>query len=133
MRIEISPENAESVVMSHATLVDEYVPVDGRLDLSPEQRLTERHQLNHRAIVSVVGTPNQVLHGVTRNLSEGGTQIRLDEPLPPSTLVKIEFDDNLLLGEVIYCTQEQSGWLAGVRIEHGLFGLTGLATAMNRF
>ena len=119
--------------MSYTTLVDESVAVDGRLNRRPEQRQTERHQLSYPAIVSVVGTSNQVLHGMTRNVSEGGTQIRLDEPLPPSTLVKIEYEDNLLLGEVIYCQQEQSGWLAGVRIEHGLFGLTALATAMRRF
>jgi len=119
--------------MSHTTLVDESVPVDARPNLRSEQRQTERHQLSHPAIVSVVGTPSQVLHGMTRNVSESGTQIRLDEPLAPSTLVKIEYEDNLLLGEVIYCQQEQSGWLAGVQIEHGLFGLTALATAMRRF
>jgi hypothetical protein len=33
----------------------------------------------------------------------------------------------------VYCQQEQSGWLAGVKIEHGLFELTALADAMRGF
>jgi hypothetical protein len=119
--------------MPHATLVDEPVSLDRRLDPGPDQRLAERRQISHPAIVSIAGTLGQVLHGVIRNVSESGTQIRLDQPLPPSTLVKIEYDDNLLLGEVVYCRQEQSGWLAGVKIEHGLFDLTALAAAMQGF
>ena len=119
--------------MPHATLVDESVSLDRRLDPDPDQRQAERRQISHPAIVSVAGTLDQVLHGMIRNVSEGGTQIRLDQPLPPSTLVKIEYDDNLLLGEAIYCQRDQSGWLVGVKIEHGLFDLTALATAMQGF
>jgi PilZ domain-containing protein len=119
--------------MPHATLVDEPISLDRTLDQGPDQRQAERRQISHPAIVSVVGTPGQVLHGVIRNVSEGGTQIRLDETLAPSTLVKIEYDDNLLLGEVVYCREEQSAWLVGVKIEHGLFELRALATAMQGF
>jgi hypothetical protein len=118
--------------MPHATLVDEPVSIDRELDQRQDQRQVERRQISHPAIVSVVGRPSQDLHGMIRNVSEGGTQIRLDEPLPPGTLVRIEYDDNLLLGEVVYCQREQS-WLAGVRVEHGLFHLTALAAAMREF
>jgi hypothetical protein len=98
-----------------------------------DQRLTERHKLHHQATVTVVGPSAQVLHGEIRNLSDGGTQIQLEEPLPPFTLVRVEYDDNLLLGEVVYCQAEQIGWLAGLRIEHGLFGLKALAAALQSF
>jgi len=119
--------------MPHAMLVDEPVSIDRELDQRQDQRQVERRQISHPAIVSIVGTPTQVLHGMIRNVSEGGTQIRLDEPLAPCTLVRIEYDDNLLLGEVVYCQQEQSGWLAGIRVEHGLFHLKALAAAMQEF
>ena len=119
--------------MPYPTLVDEPVSLDQKLDQRPDQRQAERRQITHQAIVSLVGAPSQVLQGTIRNLSEGGTQIRLDEPLLPSTLVKIEYEDNLLLGEVIYCQQEQSGWLVGIKIEHGLFELTALAAALRGF
>jgi len=109
------------------------VLADQSVDQSVDQRQTERQELSQFAIVSVVGTPAGVLQGEIRNLSQGGTQIRLGEPLPPFALVRIEYDDNLLLGEVIYCRQEQCGWLVGLRVEHGLFGLTALADAMQAF
>jgi hypothetical protein len=119
--------------MPYATLVDEPVSLDQRLDHGSDQRQAERRQISHPAIVSIAGTPNLVLHAMIRNVSAGGTQIRLDQALPSSTLVKIEYNDNLLLGEVIYCQPEQSGWLVGVKIEHGLFELAALATAMQAF
>jgi len=101
--------------------------------IAVDLRQTERRGLSHPAMVTVLGTVVQVLHGEIRNISEGGTQIRLSEPLAPSTLVRVEYDDNLLLGEVVYCQSERSGSLIGLRIEHGLFGLTQLASAMQGF
>jgi hypothetical protein len=98
-----------------------------------DQRETERRELSQAALVTVVGTSGQVLQGEIRNVSEGGTQIQLSEPLPPFTLVRIEYEDNLLLGEVVYCRQDQSAWLLGLRVEHGLFGLTALAASMQGF
>jgi len=96
----------------------------------PDQRKSSRQQLNQSAIVTV-GPDSRVLHGELRNVSAGGTQLRLAESLPPYALVKVEYDDNLLLGEVVYCQKEQSHWLVGLRIEHGLFGLTALAEAIS--
>jgi hypothetical protein len=99
----------------------------------PDQRRTERRELAQVATVSTMGTPQRVLTGEIRNLSEGGTQVWLEEPLPPFALVKVEYDDNLLLGEVVYCQADGIGWLVGFRIEHGLFGLTTLSAAMESF
>ena len=119
--------------MPHATLVDESVSPDPGVDQRPDQRQAERLQLSHPALVTLVGTTRQLLHGMIRNVSEGGTQVRLDQPVSSSTLVKIEYDDNLLLGEVVYCQRDDSGWLAGIKIEHSLFELTALAADMRRF
>ena len=101
--------------------------------IAVDLRQTERRDLSHPAVVTVMGMPGQVLDGQIRNVSEGGTQIRVSEPLPPFTLVRVEYDDNLLLGEVVYCQPDGSGCLLGLRIEHGLFGLTALARAMQGF
>ena len=98
-----------------------------------DQRSGQRFELGRPARVSVVGTPGRVLDGEIRNVSEGGTQVRLAEPVAPFTLVRIEYDDNLLLGEVVYCRQDATSWLAGIKVEHGLFGLEALAVAMKGF
>jgi PilZ domain-containing protein len=98
-----------------------------------DKRSGRRFELGRPASLSMVGTPGRVLSGEIRNVSEGGTQVRLAERVEPSTLVRIEYDDNLLLGEVVYCRPDQSSWLAGIKVEHGLFGLAGLAEAMKGF
>jgi len=72
----------------------------------------------------------QVLQGEVRNVSKGGTQLHLDQPLAIGSLLKVEYDNNLLLGEVIYCLQEKPVWVVGIRIEHLLSGLAALDEAM---
>ena len=106
------------------------VDAPSALDQQPDQRQAQRHQLSQSAIVSVFGTPSLVLHGEILNLSEGGTQIRLDQPLCYASLVRVDYNDNLLLGEVVYCQREQAGWLVGIRVEHALHRLTALARAL---
>jgi len=103
------------------------------VDRQEDQRQDERHQSSRSVIVSVLGTGNQILHGEIRNVSNGGTQLRLDQPLQYASLVTIDYDDNRLLGEVVYCEKEQAGWLVGIRIEHALLGLATLASLGDRY
>ena len=93
-----------------------------------DQRQEQRHQLHQSAAVSVLGSDSAILYGEIQNISKGGAQIRLGQPLRYASLVAIDYDDNRLLGEVIYCEKQQSGWLVGVRVEHALLGLATLAS-----
>ena len=118
--------------MRQSALIDETTVADIR-DQGREQRNERREQLDVSAKLTLIGPSRQVLYGEIRNISQGGTQISLSQPVPSFTLVKIEYSDSLLLGEVVYCQRDQSGWLAGVRVEHGLFGLEALAEVMRQF
>ena len=100
------------------------------LEHQPDQRQAERHQVSQSAIVSVLGTTGQVIQCEIRNVSKGGTQLQIDRPLGPGSLLRIEYDDNLLLGEVMYCHHQEMSWVAGIRLEHTLTGLTALADAL---
>jgi PilZ domain len=100
------------------------------LDQQPDQRQSQRHDLSQSAVVTMLGTTTQVLQGEIRNVSKGGTQLHLGQPLGIGSLLRVDYDNNLLLGEVVYCQQVQTGWIAGLRIEHTLSGLTALADAM---
>lgn len=102
----------------------------GALDQLTDQRQAQRHPLSQSAIVSVLGAANQVLQGEIRNISKGGAQLQLSDPIGPGSLLRVEYGNNLLLGEVMYCLQEQTSWVAGIRIEHVLSGLTALSDAM---
>lgn len=97
-----------------------------------DQRQAQRHEVNQPVVVSVLGTPSQVFHGEIRNISEGGIQLLLDQPVQYGSLVTIDYDDNRLLGEVVYCQKEQAHWLVGARIEHALLGLATLASLGER-
>ncbi len=122
----ISAGNAEHVIMRLQTVAADHPPI--ALDHQADQRQDQGHQFNQSATVSVLGTASEILHGEIRNVSNGGTQIRLDQPLRSAALVTIDYDDNRLLGEVVYCEKEQDGWLVGIRVEHALLGLTALAS-----
>lgn len=121
--IAVSDESAEHFVGRPGAIVG---------DLQPDRRQTPRQQLSQSAVVSVPGT-GQFFHGEIRNLSEGGAQILLHEPVRVTSLVKIEYADRLFVGEVVYCRQEQAGWLLGIRVERALSGVTDRADAMRRF
>jgi hypothetical protein len=103
------------------------------LNQQTDQRRDQRHQLNLSATVNVLGTASQVLHGEIQNISNSGTQIRLGQPLRYASLVAIDYEDNRLLGEVVYCEKEQSGWLVGICVEHALLGLATLASIGERY
>jgi hypothetical protein len=116
-------------MQTQSAVLDAPVAVDQKLD----QRQYQRHEVSRSATVTVLGADRQVLHGSIQNVSQGGSQFCLDEPVSAGALVKIEYDDNLLLGEVVYCQAEQIGWLVGVKVEHALSGLTALAKSLEDY
>ena len=126
----ISARNTEDITMGLQTIVAD-APL--ALDHQADQRQDRRYQLSQSVIVSIVGETSQILRGEVRNVSNGGTQIRLDQPLRYAALVKIDYDDNCLLGEVVYCEKERAGWLVGIRVEHALLGMAKLAAMGERY
>jgi|SRR5690242_9391615 len=123
----ISWTNVEDVNMRRQTLV---VDAPSTLDQQPAQRQAQRHQSGQSAIVGVLGTAGQIFQGEIRNVSKRGSQLHLNQPLGVGSLLRIEYDNNLLLVEVVSCQHEQAGWVVGIRIEHALSGLTALADAL---
>lgn len=117
--------NAEHMIMRLQTMVADASIV---LDQGAKLREDQRCQLDQSATVSALGTASDIFHGEIRNISRSGTQIWLGQPLRYASLVTIDYDDNRLLGEVVYCKKEQVGWLVGIRVEHALLGLATLAS-----
>src|SRR4051812_31107775 len=111
-------------------MILETMVVDASVMLDPQtdRREDRRHQLDQSATVTVLGSANEILHGEIRNISNGGVQIRLDQPVRYASLVAIDYDDNRLLGEVVYCEKAQAGWLVGIRVEHALLGVATVAS-----
>jgi hypothetical protein len=54
-------------------------------------------------------------------------RLLVDRALPPGSLVKVEAEDALLLGEVCYSLASNPGFEVGVQLQHSLIGLRELA------
>jgi PilZ domain len=126
MAARVHPGN--NYIMSLATVAVETSVFE--TTTTAERRQNLRHRVGCDATVTVFGMGDPVFEAVLNNVGEGGAQLTLDRSVAPSSLVKIEYSDNFLLGEVVYCRKENSAWLVGVKLEHGLFGLTALASAI---
>jgi hypothetical protein len=71
------------------------------------------------------GTP---LEGRLANVSANGIRLMLYRKLDPGTMVKVEWGNTLLLGEIIYCKAEGSEFAAGLELEDALYETDSLAS-----
>lgn len=101
-----------------------------------ERRTTRREPVQIQAVLSTLheergetrkGPPVQVL---LEEISGRGARIRLPLPLRPGTLVQIETAEDLLLGEIIHCREEQSGFVAGMELDCALHAAAGVRALM---
>jgi len=60
------------------------------------------------------------------DFSGHGLAMQLPKFVPPDTPIKIEYEDELLLGEVSYCVAQGQGYRLGLVIKHRLPGLAQL-------
>lgn len=82
---------------------------------------------------AVLQIPAPDAHGTRRNLEceieemHGKRMIlSTDERVPEATAVSIEYEDTLLLGEVVLCSHTKPTWKVEIRIEQMLTGLQSL-------
>jgi hypothetical protein len=95
-----------------------------------ERRRDQRISPQQNAIVLVLGEEAGVsapLHARIIDISERGMSFKTMEPLPVGAAVRIDLDDNLLLGEVCHCSAMEGGYLCGVELEHVLSRVADLA------
>lgn len=97
------------------------------------QRREPRFPIDRPIVVTVFGPPDTRVEARIRNAAGRGLGLELAAPLASGAALKIELEDSILLGEVIYCRAQESGWYAGVELAHALFGLVELANVMRGF
>ena len=67
------------------------------------------------------------------NFSGRGLRLKSDQKLPPGTLVRIDLNTTMVLGEVCYIEPDGEGFAVGLRLEHSLKQTEGLKRLRNRF
>lgn len=99
-----------------------------------ETRVQANHvQANQSVAITLFGEPDIRLWGRIRNISGRGIGLEMEGPVAAGTALKVELDDALLLGEVIYCRPDESVFYVGVELEHALSGLGELSRMVNAY
>ena len=97
------------------------------------QRREVRIQANQSVAITLFGESDVEVSALIRNISGKGIGLELQGPVRPGTLIKVDLQDALLLGEVIYCRKDESSYYVGVELEHSLCGLGELSRMVNAF
>jgi hypothetical protein len=97
------------------------------------ERREPRFEANQSVWITLFGEPDIRLPARIKNVSIRGIGLELQGPVAIGTALKFEVDDSLILGEVIYCRQDEASYYVGVELEQALCGLRDLAEAVRAF
>ena len=97
------------------------------------QRREPRLQIDQSVWITIFGEPDIRLPARIKNVSARGIGLELQGPVAIGTALKFELEDSLLLGEIIYCREDEDSFYVGVELEQALYGLTDLAAALRAF
>jgi hypothetical protein len=97
------------------------------------ERRDPRIEADQSISITLFGEPDIHLPARIKNVSKRGIGIELQGPVAVGTALRIELDDALLLGEVIYCRQDEGACYVGVELEHALYGLAEFARSLRAF
>jgi hypothetical protein len=87
------------------------------MDLRSQLRL----EIDEPVHVTVLGECETKLLGRVTNYSDYGMGLLIDREVPLGVVVRVEWSQTLLLGEVCYCRPEGEGFAIGLQLEHALY------------
>jgi hypothetical protein len=96
-----------------------------------ERRLRTRHQITHPVRLTLLGADpasDLPVPGVVLDYSERGMRVRVPQPVQSGTAIRVEVEDQILLGEACYCQSLTGGQFAiGLQLEQSLNNLEDLS------
>jgi len=95
-----------------------------------DRRLEKRFQTNLAAIVTDIAAPDRVVSGRIVNVSQSGICAALSMRLAVGVTVKVQIEDCMLFGHIIYCDEEPP-FRAGIEIVQVLIGESDLSRLVN--
>lgn len=97
------------------------------------QRREPRFQADQPVRITIFGEPDLHLTAIVKNVSGRGMGIEVEGPIATGSALKIDLEDAILLGEVIYTRDQGTSFYLGVELEHALYGLAELARVVRSF
>jgi hypothetical protein len=90
------------------------------------ERLEMRIPADRAVAVTLLGDIDTPLKARVKDMSGRGIGLELEHEVSVGTALRIELDDALVLGEVVYCRWDGASFAVGVRLEQALTGLAEL-------
>lgn len=81
-------------------------------------------------VLSEDGTTDLGIAAELTLLNESGCILRVDSEVTPGRAVRIDNEDRMLLGEVVFCAQAAGGYRVSVRFHQALNSSSDLAALM---
>jgi hypothetical protein len=97
------------------------------------ERREPRFKAGQSVWITLFGEPDIQLYARIRNLSAHGIGLELLCPVATGAALKINLEDWLILGEVIFCRADKASYYVGVELEQALCGLAELAQSLSAF
>ena len=98
-----------------------------------ERRREPRIEAYQTVDLILLGNDHDTIQAHATQFSGRGLRLVLKQPVPVGTVVKVQGDDWLVLGEVCYCRKERSNFVVGLQLEHSLMGLRELEDLNRKF
>ena len=98
-----------------------------------ERRREPRIEAYQTVDLILLGNDDDTIQAHATQFSGRGLRLVLKQPVPVGTVVKVQGDDWLVLGEVCYCRKERSNFVVGLQLEHSLIGLLELEELNRKF
>jgi hypothetical protein len=95
-----------------------------------ERRREPRFAADQSIVVTLLGGPEIRRPAEIKNFCSWGMAIEMRCPAPPGTLLRIEFDDGVVLGESVHCREAAGAYYVGITLDQALKSLANLVLAL---
>jgi len=96
-----------------------------------ERRREPRFAADQPVVVTLLGDREIRRPARIMNVCSWGMAVEMDCPAPPGTLLRIEFEDGIALGESLHCREAAGAYYVGITLDQALKSLANLALAVH--
>jgi hypothetical protein len=98
-----------------------------------EKRRETRFTAGQPVTVRILSGESSTHDATVKNGSGNGMALEMPAPVAPGAALEILLEDNLLLGEAVYCNPQDERYLVGVLLDCKLSQLSRLAQMLQEF
>lgn len=96
-----------------------------------ERRREPRFAMDQPVVVTVLDGREIRRGAQVTNASAWGIAIEMRCEVAPGALMRIEFEDSVVLGETVYCCEAAGSYYVGVKLDQAIQSLSDLAGALD--